>query len=162
MENPRFSSSDLPEGRRGGEWVIIQFVILAFVVFAPPIFHVQFFSFVRYAGIFFVLLGFALGLPGILHLGRSGTPFPRPIDKGQLVTSGPYHLVRHPVYFSVFLVMFGWGMWSQNLVRILLSIALFVFLDLKSKYEEDFLEKTYPEYKAYKNAVKRRLIPWIY
>ena len=43
-----------------------------------------------------------------------------------------------------------------------LAIALFVFFDLKSRYEEKRLLRRFPDYVEYRREVGKRLIPFVY
>jgi protein-S-isoprenylcysteine O-methyltransferase Ste14 len=60
------------------------------------------------------LLGYAawMGLDGVPSLGRNLTPLPAPRDDGELVTSGIFARVRHPLYASVMAIGFGWVLLS--------------------------------------------------
>jgi Putative protein-S-isoprenylcysteine methyltransferase len=61
------------------------------------------------AGIGLVLfaLGLAFAIWARIHLGRNwGTPMTQK-DEPELVTSGPYHLVRHPIYSGILLAGVG-------------------------------------------------------
>lgn len=149
-------------GRRGETWVIAQAVLLALIVFAPPIGPVW-----PNAGIFH-FIGWLLAAIGILllvwsalELGRSLTPFPRPLPQGQLVTTGAYRFVRHPIYFAVLIGCLGLSLATLSPLRLLLTLALLVFFDLKARREEIWLQEQYPEYASYRIRVKK-LIPWIY
>jgi protein-S-isoprenylcysteine O-methyltransferase Ste14 len=61
------------------------------------------------AGLGFVLLALGLGLAiwARVHIGRNwGTPMTQK-DEPELVTSGPYHLVRHPIYSGILVAGVG-------------------------------------------------------
>ena len=106
-------------------------------------------------------IGATLSIWSATNLGRSLTPFPRPLPDGQLVTRGAYRFVRHPIYLGVLLCAFGFALASLSPLRLVLSAILFVFFDMKSRREEKWLEQQYPEYEIYKKRVKK-LLPWIY
>lgn len=81
-----------------------------------------------------------------------------PKEKGQLVTTGIYSRVRHPIYFSLLVMGFGVmldaGYWPQVIVYML----LFALLNTKAEFEETLLRKKYPAYEKY--ALKTpRLFP---
>lgn len=149
-------------GRRGEAWVMVQAILLALIILAPkldgpwpdPVWF-------RYAGWSLTVLGMGMLVWGAANLGRSLTPFPRPVAGGHLVTDGAYRLIRHPIYFAVLLIAFGFSLATTNGLRVALSVVLFLFFDRKSRVEEKWLEQQYPAYPAYRQRVKR-LIPWIY
>lgn len=114
------------------------------------------------------LLGLALLLSGgllvgrgLLDLGRNLTPVPRPRDDAQLVETGVYAYVRHPIYSGLLVGALGWGLLVASPVTLLLAVGLGVFFDLKSRREEVWLSGRYPGYAMYM-ARTRRLIPWLY
>ena len=148
--------------RRGEAWVAAQALILVCFAFAPqagaPWPYLNAFRLVGWGlAIFAILL---LGWSA-LNLGRSLTPFPRPVPNGQLVTTGAYRFVRHPIYCGVVIGALGLALATENWSRLVLTAVLFVFFDLKAHREEDWLLEKYPEYAKYKLRV-RKLIPWIY
>ncbi|MDB5761464.1 MAG: isoprenylcysteine carboxylmethyltransferase family protein, partial [Herminiimonas sp.] len=89
------------------------------------------------------------------------TPFPRPLPGGELVTTGAYRLVRHPIYSAIIIGTLGFSLASENLLRLVLTGILFVFFDMKARREEQWLQVQYPAYAIYKSRVKK-MIPWIY
>ena len=88
------------------------------------------------------------------------TPLPRPRDGAELVVTGAYALVRHPVYGGLILVAFGWAIARASIAAVLLAAVLATFFRLKSAREERWLETRYPDYAAYR-ARTRRFIPWV-
>ena len=102
------------------------------------------------------LIGLALmGIAGLLllisfaALGNSLTASPLPKQRGQLVTTGLYAHVRHPIYSALLLLSLGVvldaGWWPQLAV----ALMLFLLLRIKAQFEETLLRKTYPKYAAY-------------
>jgi protein-S-isoprenylcysteine O-methyltransferase Ste14 len=149
-------------GRRGESWVIVQAALLTLFLIAPRIGSVwpnpEMF---RFVGWIFAICGILLLTWSALNLGRSLTPFPRPLPEGRLVTTGAYRFVRHPIYFAVLIVCLGLALATWSPLRLILTLALLVFFDLKARREEIWLQEQYPEYASYKTRVKK-LIPWIY
>jgi protein-S-isoprenylcysteine O-methyltransferase Ste14 len=86
---------------------------------------------------------------------------PRPKESAELVESGAYKIVRHPIYSGLILAAFGWGILNTNLVTILLALILFLFFDVKSRREEHWLCEKYAGYPNYQGRV-HKLIPLIY
>jgi protein-S-isoprenylcysteine O-methyltransferase Ste14 len=107
-----------------------------------------------------VVSGFVLVARGVADLGGAMTPLPRPRENAELVQTGAYALVRHPVYGGLILAAFGWALLRASFVAIALAAALAVFFRLKSAREERWLEERYPEYAGYRSRT-RRFIPWI-
>jgi protein-S-isoprenylcysteine O-methyltransferase Ste14 len=149
-------------GRLGGMWVVVQAILLLLFALAPA-------SEQRWPmhG-FFQLLGWMLAGGGAIllvaaavDLGRSLTPFPRPLPGGQLVTTGVYRFVRHPMYCAALIGALGLSLATESTLRLACTGILFVFFDLKARREEFWLEQQYPAYAGYKVRVKK-LVPWCY
>lgn len=149
-------------GKRGESWVVIQ-AILFIAFFTVPDIAGPWLRPVPLlvAGWIAFVLGLVIGFWSVRSLGRSLTPFPRPLPDGQLITTGAYRLVRHPIYLGVLLVALGISLITASPTRLVLTVVLFIFFDRKSRREERWLEEQYPAYPAYRARVKR-LIPWIY
>lgn len=149
-------------GQRGGLWVLLQGVLFILFIVAPwaggewarpPL--------VGVLGWAACIVGAVLLAWSAAQLGSSLTPFPRPLPTGRLVTDGPYRLVRHPIYSGIVLLCLGVSLVTGNLLRLGMTLVLFIFFDLKSRQEEQWLEERYPEYQSYKARVKK-LIPGVY
>ena len=107
------------------------------------------------------LAGIVLILKGLLDLGRNLTPLPYPKADGQLVRSGVYGLVRHPLYSGLIFAAFSWVVSQFSLSHLIATAILFAFFDTKARREEAWLTQKYPEYSDYQQQVKR-LIPGVY
>ncbi len=78
-----------------------------------------------------------------------------------LVRTGPYGVVRHPIYLGE--ILSGLGLVLPTAASPHLAIFL-IFLAAqltRMRFEEGVLSRTYPEYQAYARATPR-LIPFIY
>jgi protein-S-isoprenylcysteine O-methyltransferase Ste14 len=111
--------------------------------------------------------GFVVALAGLLlfawayrTMGRSFTPFPRPLASGELVVSGPFQLVRHPVYGGVLLLAAGASL-AIGLAGLIGTAVLAALWWRKSAFEERLLAERYPEYASYRARVRRRFLPFI-
>ena len=148
-------------GKRGEGWFVVQLVLFAVILLAPPVPPLTFPLWLRALGLGILVAGGVVGTGGILALGSNLTAFPKPIEDGTLVTRGMYSLVRHPIYTGLILGTLGLGIFRESLLGIGLAIVLFIFFDLKSRREETWLMEAYPGYVAYRQRVKK-LIPWVY
>lgn len=98
---------------------------------------------------------------GLLELGQNLTPLPYPKEDGQLVQSGIYSIVRHPLYTGVIAVALSWSVFHVSLSHLLATAILFAFFDAKARREEAWLTQKYAEYAEYQQQVKK-LIPSLY
>jgi protein-S-isoprenylcysteine O-methyltransferase Ste14 len=109
------------------------------------------------AGIAIGIMGLALLVAGVVELGSSLTPFPRPSQRSTLRTGGAYQLVRHPIYGGSILVALGWSLISSPLA-LFGTAFLSILFELKSRHEESMLMERFPEYEAYRRRVRWRFI----
>jgi protein-S-isoprenylcysteine O-methyltransferase Ste14 len=102
--------------------------------------------------------GMSWALYSLTYLGKRFSIVP---EARGLVTSGPYRLMRHPIYLGE--IIAGVGLVLPTLFS--LHLALFaVFLGaqiVRTVFEERILRTTYPQYEAYARHT-RRLIPFVF
>jgi protein-S-isoprenylcysteine O-methyltransferase Ste14 len=81
--------------------------------------------------------------------------------EGGLITSGPYHYLRHPIYAAV--IYFLWtGIVSHwSLSNVILGLAATVGLFIRIFAEERLVAKRYPNYEEYARHTKR-IIPYVF
>jgi protein-S-isoprenylcysteine O-methyltransferase Ste14 len=109
-----------------------------------------------------VLAGEALALAGagwmlwsVLALGTCFGVLP---EARGLVTSGPYQIVRHPVYLGEFAIYGGLVLAAPGLWNLGVAIVFAVSQATRMRLEEQALELEFPEYAAYA-ARTPRLVP---
>ena len=140
-------------GPRGEGWVLIQGVLLVIVAAAGWSLGPDWSGPLQLAGtvvgIVLISAGLVLAFRGFVDLDRALTPLPRPRDGAELVETGVYALVRHPIYSGLILTAFGWGIAQASIVSVALAVVLAAFLRVKSAREEAWLEQRFPAYPAY-------------
>ncbi|MGE5656654.1 MAG: methyltransferase family protein [Actinomycetota bacterium] len=163
-----FSREGLLTGKRGEYLVIIQAaLILGFIllpIYQLPGFKIELPAFVYLSWGVAGLLGLwgaFLLLKGLLDLGKNLTPLPYPREDGELVQTGVYSLVRHPLYSGLIFVALGWSIFCFSFSHLVMTMLLLIFFDIKGRREETWLTEKYSDYSEYQHRVKK-LIPWIY
>ncbi|MGH2539203.1 MAG: methyltransferase family protein [Actinomycetota bacterium] len=148
-------------GPRGEGWVGAQIAVGAAIV-ALGIVGSDWPSGARFTcavlGIALAVGGLALAVWGMVALGPSLTPFPRPSEGATFRGDGAYRLVRHPIYGGLVLLATGWSLVRSPLALAATGLLVVVF-ELKSRHEESMLVATYPEYAAYQERVRWRFVP---
>ncbi len=145
---------------RGEAWVVVQFVLLGAVV-AGAFFGESWAWPLRLFGGVLLALGLLFAATAVLRLGPAMTPLPRPLADGKLVVSGPYAIVRHPVYSGLVAAAAGLSVLFGSWWSLGMSLVLLVFFHFKAAREERWLVAQYPGYPDYMRTVRRRLIPWL-
>lgn len=112
------------------------------------------------AGLALFALGLALAVWARVHIGRNwGGPMTQK-DEPELVTSGPYRRVRHPIYSGILAAGIGTAValsWSW-LIAVGIAAIYFVYA---ARVEERYLTRQFPSaYPAYKRTTKM-LVPFI-
>jgi protein-S-isoprenylcysteine O-methyltransferase Ste14 len=97
-------------------------------------------------------------ISGKLSLGRSFGLMPA--NRG-IVCSGLYKVVRHPIYAGYLVAHLGFALahlsWWNIVVLVVADTALLV----RAGYEERTLSQD-PEYAAYRERVRWRIVPWVF
>ncbi len=167
MEKKNVSRVHWWEGTRGEWYVVAQIALIALVFFGPrtypgwPLWTTPFTWLGSIGGSISLTTGTLLFMAAIFRLGSNLTPLPYPKEQGTLVETGPYRLVRHPIYFGGLLIAFGWAFLTHSWLTIGYAITMLVFFDIKSRQEERWLKDKFSGYDAYQKRV-RKLIPFIY
>jgi len=109
-----------------------------------------------------VALG-GLGIAGFLWvhwaLGKNWSAWLEIKANQNLVTTGPYQKIRHPMYTTIFLIYFGWALLTANWFLALTWIGPFALLTAtRVKQEETMMLETFGEtYSSYMQKTTRFL-----
>jgi protein-S-isoprenylcysteine O-methyltransferase Ste14 len=69
---------------------------------------------------------------------------------GELITTGFYRLVRHPIYSGLIFAFLGFAIYRESWFKILVSLILALLFHFKTQYEEQKLTEKYSQYPDYK------------
>jgi len=86
---------------------------------------------------------------------------PYPLVNGNMVTVGPYSVIRHPMYASIYIFTLALLAGQFDFTKLIISIVLVTGLIVKMFYEEGLLCKHFSGYKAYMQKTKR-VIPFVW
>jgi protein-S-isoprenylcysteine O-methyltransferase Ste14 len=114
-----------------------------------------------YLGLALTVGGIAFAIWGRFYIGRNWSGRVTIKEDHQLIRSGPYAIVRHPIYAG-FLVALAGTTIAIGEIRAILALAIIaVGLHFKARTEEKFMRDQFGEqYARYEREVKS-LIPWI-
>ena len=107
-----------------------------------------------FLGILIIIIAFIIMLVSIKDLGRNLSPFPRPTNNCNLVTTGIYRFTRHPMYYSLIFISIGVFIIKLSNYNLFLTISLALIIKLKIALEEKYLINKFKNYLLYKNEVK--------
>ena len=111
-------------------------------------------------GLILLLVGMGLAVWARIYLGRNwGMPMTRKAEP-ELVTSGPYHFVRHPIYSGLLLAILGTALATEVYWLIALPVmgAYFIY---SATVEERLMTTAFPaDYPSYKKYTKM-LVPFL-
>ena len=141
---------------KGNVFVAAQFALLAALILIPSAEGTITSTYV--GGVLFIAPGLILLYFSVKHLGKSLTANPVPKDDAQLVETGVYKFVRHPIYTGLLIAALGTVVQSMDMSKGFIWAALLIVLNYKAAWEETLLAKKYPSYVEY---VKRtgRFVP---
>ena len=112
-------------------------------------------------GLAIFLLGLALAVWARIYLGRNwGMPMSEKADP-ELVTTGPYSIIRHPIYSGIILALAGTTIAVSLywLIAVVVTGAYFIY---SAVMEERHMAEVFPDaYPRYKQSTKM-LIPFIF
>jgi protein-S-isoprenylcysteine O-methyltransferase Ste14 len=105
-----------------------------------------------------VMIGDGLAFVILTRLGRSFSILP---ESRRLVTTGPYSIVRHPLYVAEALATLGVLINFLSLAAFFIVAVQFALQLVRIYYEERVLQESFPEYADYARRTAR-LIPGVY
>lgn len=137
-------------------------IVVAFVltrIFGPNNLVVHALA-LQLVGVILFIAGLGLAIWARIHLGRNwGMPMTKK-DEPELVTSGPYHLIRHPIYSGILLGLLGTAL-ATNIYWLIAVAVMGVYFVYSATVEETLMTSSFPAaYPRYK-AETKMLIPYV-
>lgn len=112
------------------------------------------------AGAILCAAGIAFAIWARVHLGRDWSPTPSIKEGHELVTTGPYRFVRHPIYTGMILALFGSAL-VNGVVWFIVFVVFSVMFLWRIPIEEGYMMRLFPDqYPEYKKRTKA-IIPFI-
>jgi protein-S-isoprenylcysteine O-methyltransferase Ste14 len=117
----------------------------------------------RVTGMVLMLVGFY-----VLFAALKENTFAAPVVKmqkergQQVVSTGPYSLVRHPMYAGATLLFIGGPLLLSSTAGMVLSAILIVTIAIRSVGEEAMLKEELPGYREYMRVVRWRIVPFFF
>ena len=135
------------------QFIIIALHFIKFNLLNKKLIQGEFLT-INYISNFLITLALIIIVFSVKELWKSLSPMPRPKENSKLITSGIYRLFRHPMYYSLLIISFGFFIKSLTIYYLILSILLTFIIFNKIKIEEKYLTKKFNTYTSYKNKVK--------
>jgi protein-S-isoprenylcysteine O-methyltransferase Ste14 len=128
--------------------------------FNQPVFPVTFP--LALAGLGLAICGIGLSIWARLILGENWSSFPSIKQNHRLIVTGPYRLVRHPIYSGLLIALLGSAL-QYGLIRSFLALlTCAIGLYLKVSAEEEFMVQRFGEaYLRYRRNVNA-LVPFLF
>jgi protein-S-isoprenylcysteine O-methyltransferase Ste14 len=107
------------------------------------------------------VMGLALAVWARVYIGRNwGMPMSRKADP-ELVTTGPYRTVRHPIYSGILLALIGTTI-AVSLYWLVAVVFAGAYFSFSATREERYMAEQFPNaYPEYKRSTKM-LIPHVF
>lgn len=159
------------EQPRADKVVLLAFMTTAFVgvpvVAALDVFHLHLFprppAFLAALGLVLFALGWTIKALALRENAFAVTVVRLQSERRHtLVDTGPYHVVRHPMYAGSPLVHLGLSLWLGSYAAALYACLPLGLLLVRIGLEERFLRRALPDYTEYMQRVPYRLIPRIW
>ena len=113
----------------------------------------------RWTGLPLFLAGAGVAMWARFTLGRASTVTSVPAPDSELVTHGPYRVLRHPIYTGGMLMVAGAAALSDSGFILFVGLALLAVLDVRTRREERLLLDRYGDAYARHMARTHRWLP---
>jgi protein-S-isoprenylcysteine O-methyltransferase Ste14 len=116
---------------------------------------------VAIAGLAVTAAGITFAVWARLHLGKNWSAQPAVREHHTLIRTGPYAIVRHPIYTGILTGILGTAIASGTAFAFITLGVVIIVLIVKLRIEEQFMIGEFgEEYERYRHEVKA-LVPWV-
>jgi protein-S-isoprenylcysteine O-methyltransferase Ste14 len=170
LTQPAFSMEETRQSKENDKFSVLLILIMSVVSIVTPVIDwayfnndYNYFGEWQYVSIVLILAGLGIRIWSIQQLGNLFTPTVQIQESHNLITSGPYSLVRHPSYLGAFLCIISGPILLNSLVgSITAIIAMGTAYYFRIKVEEKKLLLHFgDDYIRYKKVTKT-FIPFIF
>jgi len=115
---------------------------------------------IHWFGLGILLLGGALRIWGVRHLGKNFSYVVETDPKAALVTDGPYAYTRHPIYTAQIIMCVGLAVFSEFWASAILVVLLLPMLAALGTREDALLSKQFgPAFDEYRRVTRGLTLP---
>jgi protein-S-isoprenylcysteine O-methyltransferase Ste14 len=108
---------------------------------------------VDWVAIVITVAGMAFATWARAYLGRNWSSAPMLREHHELIRSGPYRLVRHPIYTGIIVAMMGTFLANGKVRGALAVVLVWLAWTIKSRMEEEFMVRNFgAEYEDYRRT----------
>jgi protein-S-isoprenylcysteine O-methyltransferase Ste14 len=170
LTQPAFTVKETNDKKESDKFSVILILSMSYISIVIPIIHWAYFMQNHSAFTWFTAAGILMMITGIVFrawavntLGAFFTPTVQIQNNHQLVTKGPYSIVRHPSYTGAFLSIVGGALVLDSLLGLIAGcLAMTVAYYFRIKIEEDELTTHFGKsYSEYKQRTKK-IIPFVW
>ncbi len=150
-------------------WRLMLIVIVIIFVKFDRLGAISFLAFLLRSFFGYVIIGTVLTVLGLIiaiwariSLGRNWSSYTTYKKEHELITTGPYRFLRHPIYSGMFLMLTGAFLYYGKLIILVIFAIASMIIAWRIVQEEKSMIKLFG--KKYTDYMRRtrRLIPWIY
>src|SRR6478672_3238711 len=166
---PPISKKETVENKNRDKFSVLLIIIMSMLGIAVSIIDWAYFRnaadnlLLSIIGLFIIITGIIFRIWAIHTLGKQFTPTVQVKEDHQLITSGPYSVVRHPSYLGAMWAMVGISVFLNSIIGTIISfVCMFYAYYIRITTEEQALSELFgKEYSEYQKKVKK-LIPFIW
>ncbi|MFD0862920.1 methyltransferase family protein [Sungkyunkwania multivorans] len=138
-------------------YVIAQGGLLVLYLADWPLFEMPTSPIIFWVALAMIWVGILIGIMAMAQLNKNLSPFPTPKSDAQLVQTGLYKYIRHPIYTGILLAALSYAFFIGSSFKLLIFLLLLTLFYFKSKYEEKKLKLKFPDYEGYMKTTGRFL-----
>ena len=130
-------------------YVILQFILFGVYLIEIDLITISLPEWFKLGVLTFSVLGIIIIVLSFYQLGSNLSPFPSPVKNADLITTGIFKYLRHPIYTGILLILFSVAIYNTSEYKLIICILLLILFQFKSKYEESRLIANFENYKDY-------------
>jgi protein-S-isoprenylcysteine O-methyltransferase Ste14 len=168
--HPAVSGKETSENKNYDRYSVLLIISMSLISTIIPVLDWAYFSnpnesntLETFIGFIFICLGVGLRNYSIHILGRHFTPTIQLQKDHELITEGPYSIIRHPSYTGALMALVGGALWLNSSIGIISAIiAMMLAYTIRINAEEKVLKGLFGNvYSDYQKNTKR-IIPFVW